>query len=152
MRSHSWFCRSGRRRGRRWGKMVCCERSESFTVAPCTQPTHFPQGWPEVGLETALLSCRGCLWPPGSRTSQLPLVMSDISSRQQRVPSHLLPTHEFVICPSLPTSIPLSVPLNFPVWAASSPAWPVQQCRRWLWTAVNPWLLQCWCLFVTLLC
>ena len=120
-------------------RVACCERSESFTVAPCTQPTRFPQGQPEVGLETALLSCQGWLWPPGSRMSQLPLVMSDISSRQQRAPSHLLPTPEFVVCLSLPASIPPSVPLNFPLWAASSPAWPVGQCWRWLWTTVNPW-------------
>ena len=120
-------------------RVACCEQSESFTVALRTQPTRFPQGRPEVGLETALLGCGGWLWPPGSRTSQLPLVMSDISLRQQRAPSHFPPTPEFVVCLSLPTSIPPSVPLNFPVWAARSPAWPVGQCWRWLCTAVNPW-------------
>lgn len=41
-------------------RVACCEWSESLTVALHTQPTRFPQGRPEVGLETALAAGGDC--------------------------------------------------------------------------------------------
>ena len=91
-------------------RVACCERSESFTVAPCTQPTRFPQGQPEVGLETALLSCQGWLWPPGSRMSQLPLVMSVTFPRgsSELPPTFCPPLSLLSVCPSPHPSLLLS--------------------------------------------